>query len=398
VSKRFFEVRLRHGVTNSECPPGLYWDQIETQWTLTQAYTDKDGKSVSKDTVLGYYDCGTPKRPESWAPWRTAVGAVNGLQRFFDHGEERPWLMTPTEIGRSRIECRFDMSILLDKPGQMSASDLAVILRDLLARASGAVTAWTATSDQLETVRCCASAPCKALHLTGQAVDTEHPTEAIARAFLRAASDAGMYGVQDGTHVHIQTAPLVAEVAKFSVDPSALVKEREDIWARALELAKRVTKYDYTPRQPRGYYSGCGGSPGQRTMTKMVEVPEGAFEWLLHEVGHWVASDDEDRARPNYGLDGEDDGIGPKREWQAWAFEEIVLAPFGNARLLAAPSCRDGVGFSKPGPIDDTHHRHIDRRVRDSKVDIEEWRALAGDWYRWGAGRRPGGAPWEAQS
>ena len=126
-------------------------------------------------------------------------------------------------------------------------------------------------------------------------------------------------------------------------------------------------------------------------------VPEGAMEWLLHEVGHWVAATPQERALPDYGLVPGKVGKG-SREWQAWAFEDIVLAPFGPARSFAPPTQRDGVAFEKSGPIDARHLRHIDRRIVELGIDIERWRALYSEWVVWGSRRGPGRAPWEQLS
>lgn len=134
------------------------------------------------------------------------------------------------------------------------------------------------------------------------------------------------------------------------------------------------------------------------TASSRVYVPEGAVEWLLHEVGHWIAATPAERAIPNYGLvddvagvvDGFQKIVLPpagahvaEREWQAWAFEEIVLAPFGSARLFAPPSQRDGVVFSKAGPMPEFALRHAERNMHGLGVDVQEWRVLYGEWIRW---------------
>lgn len=79
----------------------------------------------------------------------------------------------------------------------------------------------------------------------------------------------------------------------------------------------------------------------------VIAVPEGSVEWLLHELGHWVAASPDERRSSTWQLGPEEYGHAADREWQAWAFEEIVLAPFGPARLLAAPQHRDG-GLGRP--------------------------------------------------
>ena len=72
-----------------------------------------------------------------------------------------------------------------------------------------------------------------------------------------------------------------------------------------------------------------------------VYVPSGAMEWLLHEVGHWVAASDADRLLPNYGIPASDvdrqrPSLGDDPEVEAWAFEEAVLSHLGPARYFGA--------------------------------------------------------------
>ena len=56
-------------------------------------------------------------------------------------------------------------------------------------------------------------------------------------------------------------------------------------------------------------------------------VPEGSLEWLLHEVGHWVAATPEQRQQVNYGLD--TDEYGPH------AVLELEQALYGSSQLRA---------------------------------------------------------------
>lgn len=115
--------------------------------------------------------------------------------------------------------------------------------------------------------------------------------------------------------------------------------------------------------------------------TLHVLVPEGAMEWLLHEAGHWVAATLEERRLPDYGYGQEEKGMGKAREWQAWAFEEIVLAPFGHSREFIPPKQKGGVAFAKNGQIPGEHLRHVERNIRElSDMHVEEWRAIWGEW------------------
>ena len=115
-------------------------------------------------------------------------------------------------------------------------------------------------------------------------------------------------------------------------------------------------------------------------------VPDGAMEWLLHEVGHYVAATPEERLLPDYGYGQEAKGVGKAREWQAWAFEEIVLAPWGPSRLFCPPTHRGGAAFSKNGPMPQWALHHAERQMAASRVDVERWRALYGEWIRWNPG------------
>lgn len=227
---------------------------------------------------------------------------------------------------------------------------------------------------------------------------------------------------------------------------SRLTVARPDIWTRGLQLATSVTGYAYLPKLPLvdGTIFACGSyryeppkpvkTPEQKeqeerqdridkidgeirwrerlirertediaTFTKEIEelkkeraglttaapfvlVPEGEMEWLLHEVGHWLASTPAERAMPNYG-----DG----HELEAWAFEQIVLGPVigKDARLIAPLTQRDGTAFDWAGPLPAWSFRHIDRCVRADRVDVEAFRVLWGEWIAWGAAQGQN-APW----
>ena len=135
----------------------------------------------------------------------------------------------------------------------------------------------------------------------------------------------------------------------------------------------------------------------------MVYVPEGAFEWLLHEVGHYVAATETERQQCNYGLP-EDESLAAdsgsllhgccvEREQQAWAFESAV---FGRqAMALASPGYRGGVGY-RPGGIPHAATHHADRQIAALRLDMTRWRALAAEWMKWGRNRGPARAPWES--
>ena len=64
-------------------------------------------------------------------------------------------------------------------------------------------------------------------------------------------------------------------------------KARQDQDRREKELAELEAEL---ARQRRGV-SAAGFS---------VHVPDGAMEWLLHEMGHWVAATPAERSRPNF--------------------------------------------------------------------------------------------------
>lgn len=210
---------------------------------------------------------------------------------------------------------------------------------------------------------------------------------------------------------------------------SRLTRERPDIWARGVALFTASTGIVVTPKVPRdGEIFACGGAivpprerrpltpdeqaeidrlrkeqdgidisrgwgPWHEISRKIqqiingtfltVYVPDGAMEWLLHEMGHWVAATPAERSRPNYGIGQTLWGRDAEQEWQAWAFEDIILAPWGPARLFAPPEQQDGVGFSKAGPIEQTYLDHAARQMRAAGVEVERWRALYAEWVAW---------------
>lgn len=214
---------------------------------------------------------------------------------------------------------------------------------------------------------------------------------------------------------------------------SRLTSERPDIWARGVALFTTSTGIVVTPKVPRdGEIFACGGTVNPRPSRPLtpdeqaeidrlkkerdaaiadvpkdwarywqieraideikrgallsplaVHVPDGAMEWLLHEMGHWVAATPAERGRPNYGIGQTLWGRDAEQEWQAWAFEDIILAPWGPARLFAPPEQQDGVGFSKAGPIEQAYLDHADRQMRAAGLEIEQWRALYAEWVEW---------------
>lgn len=117
----------------------------------------------------------------------------------------------------------------------------------------------------------------------------------------------------------------------------------------------------------------------------VVPVPDGAVEWLLHEVGHWIVSSPAERLLPDYGYGSslEVKGHGKAQEWRAWAFEEIVFAPFGHSRAFCPPPHRGGTAFSKNGPIPQWALLDAERAITESRVDIHQWRALVREWILW---------------
>lgn len=212
---------------------------------------------------------------------------------------------------------------------------------------------------------------------------------------------------------------------------SLLTAQRPDIWLRGILLASNLTGLAYVDKKPLadGTITACGGSyynhedyiNGLRRKIKEYEdilkrshiqwvkdalektkkeisdesnkalsipVPNGAMEWLLHEVGHWVASTPEEQKLPNYGFGTvRVKGWGKQREWQAWAFEEIIMVPFGPSRAFAPITQRDGIAFDSCGPIPEQHMRYVARQIQLYGLDVEEWRMLYGEWVEWGRKR-----------
>lgn len=211
---------------------------------------------------------------------------------------------------------------------------------------------------------------------------------------------------------------------------SLLTRERPEIWQAGIALVEATMRVRVRHRAPNadGTVSACGGGGGYwtpptpsepqkaptirdpsvvprkrnptpqhiRPDTVDLMVPDGAMEWLLHEAGHWVASTPEERKQANYGLNASEVGHDGDREWQAWAFEEIVLAPFGPSRDFAPPSQRDGAAYTKAGPMRRDCLQYIDRQIATLGLDIERWRVEWGAWVRWGRtlGDR---APWRSE-
>jgi hypothetical protein len=174
----------------------------------------------------------------------------------------------------------------------------------------------------------------------------------------------------------IPTPELDKTIADYEIGlPEAKRKNKESIKGRIDKLNEELEQL----KRERG---GITLAP--------IPVPDGAMEWLLHEVGHWVASTAAERQLPNYGYGiVKRKGWGSNREWQAWAFEEIIMAPFGPSRGFAPVEHRGGTAFDGPGwqPIPEQHLRHTAVQIRESGVEIEQWRSLYGEWVQWGKHR-----------
>jgi hypothetical protein len=215
------------------------------------------------------------------------------------------------------------------------------------------------------------------------------------------------------------------------MNASLLTRTRPDIWGRGLAMAEGLMSgVVFRHKEPLadGSVYACGGGgwdipglpatppvpapprirepsnvPGRRDPkpkhirpdTIEVMVPEGAMEWLLHEVGHYVAASPEERLLPNYGLSESEHGHDGEREWQAWAFEEIVLAPLGPSRLFAPPSQRDGAAYARSGPMPEACLRHVEQQIAALGLDVERWRVEWGEWVRWGTAMGAA-APWRS--
>lgn len=221
---------------------------------------------------------------------------------------------------------------------------------------------------------------------------------------------------------------------------SKLTMERPELWTRALTLATNLTGYIYAPKLAAadGTIWACGSeyippTPRERikdlegrikinegyrkhpgkpwkdedldkwnkeyqdeidrlkkefNLATTVYVPEGAMEWLLHEVGHYVAATPTERLLPDYGYGTiKKKGWGKARELQAWGFEEIILSPFGNARSFAPVEHQGGTAFEKSGPIPDAATYHAQQQMETLGIDAEQWRVLYGEWVEWSKSR-----------
>src|SRR5690606_18111060 len=166
-------------------------------------------------------------------------------------------------------------------------------------------------------------------------------------------------------------------------------KEKEDgVQEKIREKEDEIRKYEKYPTYQRGLIEELERlreklrelQKESKLLASTVFVPEGSAEWLLHEVGHWIAATDTERQTQHYGLAPLPDDHGDEREWQAWAFEEIVLGPYGSSREFATPMTRDAAPFMRNGPIPQHYLRHVEQRLSELRIDVEPWRIVWGDW------------------
>lgn len=182
---------------------------------------------------------------------------------------------------------------------------------------------------------------------------------------------------EEAHELDIPTPELDKTIADYEIGlPEAKRKNKESIKNRIDKLNEELERL----KQERG---GITLAP--------IPVPDGAMEWLLHEVGHWVASTPDERRLPNYGYGTvKQKGWGKDREWQAWAFEEIIMAEFGPSRGFAPVEHRGGTAFDGAGwqPIPEQALKHANTEIVKSGLSIEQWRALYREWVAWGTERR----------
>lgn len=165
------------------------------------------------------------------------------------------------------------------------------------------------------------------------------------------------------------------------------IQEQEEVVRK-----KKDNPYDYSPAsidRSEEQLERLKREKANLSSSISVYIPSGAMEWLLHEVGHWVAASKDERFLPNYGNPGDDS----TREIEAWAFEEMVLSHLGAARYFAPLSQRDGIAFELSGPLPQTAFMHVERRLRDGNISVKPFQILWEEWVAWG--RAQGSeAPW----
>lgn len=122
-------------------------------------------------------------------------------------------------------------------------------------------------------------------------------------------------------------------------------------------------------------------------LAQIVHVPEGAVEWLAHEVGHWLSSDHRDAFNMGMTEYAENDSDVARQEWEAMAFEDILFAPWAPSRILMPPSYRGGIPFSKD-TISPVYFSAMEKKMRSARIDIEEWRQVFGPYAEWELSRR----------
>jgi hypothetical protein len=175
----------------------------------------------------------------------------------------------------------------------------------------------------------------------------------------------------------IPTPELDRTIADYEIGlPEAKRKNKESIKGRIDELDEELEELK---RERNGI-----------TLAPIL-VPDGAMEWLLHEVGHWVVSTPEERLLPDYGYGiVKKKGWGSAREWQAWAFEEIIMAEFGPSRGFCPVEHRGGTAFDGAGwqPIPSEALKHADAELVKCGVSVEQWRTLYREWVAWGTEKR----------
>lgn len=307
-------------------------------------------------------------KPETRVTYQTAAAALEGLEKFDD-----------VDLRSAVVDLKSWDKIVNGRTEAYLAS-----VDPIIEKHDGKVVVKIGERLYWNDNTKCVGKPKDHDYSNADATDIVFPTNQAALAALSDAAALGMGGTRFQDRVCLT---LMQEPPRltFPGGMSELTKTAEGrrIWEQALHAAGQITKHVYAERNaPR--YSGCGVQVASDDVVEIgvVRVPEGAMEWLLHEVGHWLVATPEERKRPAYGIVGNEDAgeWACKREQAAVALEVIVLAPWGDARAIAPPSQRDGVGFERDLPPE--AFKAAERALEERRGLVDLLRSVYAPWMR----------------
>lgn len=175
---------------------------------------------------------------------------------------------------------------------------------------------------------------------------------------------------------------------------SEFSKTQPNNWLKVLQLSEALTGLTFHHKDPlEGKIHSCGFD---KPPVGQVRIPEGAVEWLLHEVAHYFVAESDEELHPNHGLQTVKPAVAELREWSAFAIQQAVFEPWGPVHLMVPPPHRGGLCYST-SRFPSAAIKIADRQFGKGNPSLEYLRVIFGPWAKWEISNRPGSDPFAEQ-